>query len=627
MKQFAIARHKILSKDYMKSPNRSLKGANLRKAVPRSSGPETSRRAEQLLWKGKHWRTHVAMSLVWCSSLLGLQAAVAQSGDDAPLPEEIAEAARGVAGSPYIPIDSWIYPAALRLHDLGDLPTLYLGMRPFTRVSLAHMLLLTEPVMRRGEGSEEATELYLRLRREFAGELSLPSPDQAVVESAYVRVRGIHGPVLNDSFHFGQTITNDYGRPYQPGFNAIAGVSGWATMGRFNLYTRYEVQHAPAGTGYSDAVAHTLEQNDELPVGPRYFNIPQGAIASQTSVRLLEANLSAHVAGHQISFGRSDSWLGPAQGASMIWSNNAEPIYAFRINRIEPLYIPGISRLTGLFRYEFFVGSLKGHNVPSDPWIHLEKISFKPTADVEFGFARSVIWGGEGHVPITLGTFFRSFFSAAGVQPNVKFSREDPGARFSSVDATWRIPFDRYRFTLYTDSFAHDDVFPISNPPRAGIRPGLLITRLPGLSRVDLRVEAASTDPPVPNSQNGNFLLFESVQKQGYTNRSFLLGDAIGRENKGGNAWLTWHRSPETLLQLEYRSVKAAKDFLPGGTTQQDLTLNARLRPLRELEVTGSLQGELGRAPLLHSGTTHTVVGTVQVTWFPHRAVTLRPLR
>ena len=557
------------------------------------------------------------------TSLLRPAIAAAQSGDDAPLPEEIAEAGRGTAGSPYIPVDSWIYPAALRLHDLGYLPTMYVGLRPWTRVSLAHMLLLTEPVMRRGEGGEEATELYARLRRELAPELGPELPAHAVAESAYGRVRGIHGPVLNDSFHFGQTIPNDYGRPFQPGFNGIAGLSGWATAGRFNLVARVEVQHAPGGTGYSDAVAHQLEMLDQLPVGPNYFDIPQGAIPSQNNARLLEANLSAHVGGHQISFGKSDSWLGPAQGASEIWSNNAEPIYAFRINRIEPLYVPGLSRLTGLFRYEFFVGSLKGHNVPNDPWIHLEKISFKPTADLEIGFARTVIWGGEGHVPITIHTFLRSFFSVAGVQPAVKFSRDDPGARFSSVDVTYRIPWDHYRFTLYTDSFAHDDVFPISNPPHAGIRPGLLVTRLPGLPRVDLRVEAASTDPPTSKSQNGGYLLFEAVQKQGYTNRSFLLGDTIGREDKGGNAWLTYHRSPETLLQMEYRSVKAAKDFLPGGTTQQDLGFNARLRPLRDLEVLGSVQGELVRAPLIRTGTTHTVVGTVQVTWFPHRYVRL----
>ena len=43
-------------------------------------------------------------------------------------------------------------------------------------------------------------------------------------------------------------------------------------------------------------------------------------------------------------------------GGGMAYSNNAENIYSFRINRIEPLHIPLLSRLTGPFRYEFLVG-------------------------------------------------------------------------------------------------------------------------------------------------------------------------------------------------------------------------------------------------------------------------------
>ena len=65
----------------------------------------------------------------------------------------------------------------------------------------------------------------------------------------------------------------------------------------------------------------------------------------------------------------------------------------------------------GPFRYEFLVGPLKGHTYPIDPWVHVEKVSFRPTQNVEFGFERTVIWGGKGHEPITVKSFLRSFFS------------------------------------------------------------------------------------------------------------------------------------------------------------------------------------------------------------------------
>ena len=81
----------------------------------------------------------------------------------------------------------------------------------------------------------------------------------------------------------------------------------------------------------------------------------------------MEAYVSGHFLNHEISFGKQDDWLGPGMGGGMAYSNNAEDIYSFRINRIEPLHIPGLSYLTGPFRYDFLIGSLKGHAYPDQP--------------------------------------------------------------------------------------------------------------------------------------------------------------------------------------------------------------------------------------------------------------------
>ena len=47
-------------------------------------------------------------------------------------------------GSTYIPVDSWVYPAVMRLYALGYIDNVYLGMRPWTRASLSKMLDDTE---------------------------------------------------------------------------------------------------------------------------------------------------------------------------------------------------------------------------------------------------------------------------------------------------------------------------------------------------------------------------------------------------------------------------------------------------------------------------------------------------
>lgn len=533
-------------------------------------------------------------------ALLFTTPVLAQSGDQTPSHTEVAEASASSAGSSYIPLDSWIYPAALRLYYLGYLPTAYIDLRPWTRASLAHMLALSQESLQSTYAPDEAVEINARLREELAPELANDTSPSLTAASVYTRLREIHGTILNDSFHFGQTIVNDYGRPDEPGLNNLTGFSAEAHSGRFSLFVRSEFQHAPAAMGYSSSVATQLAAIDETP-DVSQTTIPQGLIPEQNTPQVIEANASVHLLGNEVSFGKNDAWLGPALGASMGWSNNAPDIYSFRINRVEPLYIPGLSRIVGLFRYDFMVGSLKGHYFPNDPWIHMEKVSMKVTPDLEFGFMRSVIWGGKGqkcavpvtpdeivptcNVPITIDTFLRSFFSVTAPQPPVKFSRQNPGARFSTFDFLWRTPWDNHLVTVYLDSFAHDNVFPISNLGRSGLRPGIYIARLPGLPRFDFRAEGTTTNPHDPESNNGRLLLWENVQVQGYTNKGYILGDWIGREGTGGQAWLTWHYKPDQQFQLQYRNAKAAHDFLPGGTTQHDLSAEFVLRPMRDLEV------------------------------------------
>ena len=86
----------------------------------------------------------------------------------------------------------------------------------------------------------------------------------------------------------------------------------------------------------------------------------------------------------------------------------------------------------------------------------------------------------------------------------------------------------------HLDSEAHDDVSPIDAPRHACIRPGLYLSHVPGIAKLDIRVEAVSTDPPTRESQGGTFEYYEHIQRQGYTNRGQLFGDWIGREDKGG---------------------------------------------------------------------------------------------
>ncbi|HTZ60521.1 MAG TPA: capsule assembly Wzi family protein [Acidobacteriaceae bacterium] len=526
--------------------------------------------------------------------------------------------------STYIPLDSWIYPAVMRLYSMGFVDTVFLGMRPWTRLSVAHMMEASSDRIT-SSNNDEAIEIFAAIERDLQPDMRIPLDQRfgrAGLDSVYQRVLGIGGTPLRDSFHLGQTDINDFGRPYASGFNSYSGLSARASYGMFSIYLRAEFQHAPSWEGYPLNLAETLAAIDDfdtfsmVPL-PGNATIPLGPVSSVNNLTVLEGYVSAHILGNEVSFGKMDNWYGPGIGGGMAWSNNAENVWSFRINRVEPLYIPYISRIAGLIRYDFFVGPLKGHNDPVSPWVHAEKIAFKPTPNFEFGFQRTVIWGGKGHEPVTLGTFWRSFYSISDTNGDEKFSPRDPGARFSSVDFSYRLPYLRKWLTLYTDSEVHDDVFPITAPRHAAVRPGLYLSHFPGAPKLDLRVEGVSTDPDTGLSNGGADMYIEVVQRNGYTSNGLLMGDWIGREGKGGQAWLTYHLSPREWLQLNYRTAKASKDFIPGGTTQNDLSFDVTKRLTPDVELKANVQYERWLIPIYKVGRRSDTGVTFQITWYP----------
>src|SRR6266566_3617703 len=138
-------------------------------------------------------------------------------------------------GSPYVPLDSWIYPALYRLAAMGLIDSGFAGMRPWTRNECVRLLDEVGDRVESGVGGTEAEKMYNSLEAEFHSDrerIDSGGRGRAQVESIYGRMTEISGQPLTDGNHFGQTITNDFGRPYQEGFNFVGGVSAWTTSGR-----------------------------------------------------------------------------------------------------------------------------------------------------------------------------------------------------------------------------------------------------------------------------------------------------------------------------------------------------------------------------------------------------------
>jgi hypothetical protein len=470
--------------------------------------------------------------------------------------------------------------------------------------------------------SEEMHGLLHSLRAEFADEakLSLDFDNRAAeLETLYTRSTYISGTPINDSYHFGQTLINDYGRPYQEGWNQIAGFSARAEQGRFSYFFRGEYQHAPDAPPYSLAARQVIAQADATP-------LPAAVVVPATNMfRVLDAYAGLTLRSNFVSVGKQSLYWGPGKGGAMIMSDNSVPFYVARLDRVTPFKLPSVFKYLGLFRYDAFFGQLVNHSFPPRAYMHGEKISLKPTENLELGFSRTAVFAGEGVSPLTFGVFWKSLTSTVSSTTPGLDPRLSPGARHGQFDFSYRVPFLRRWITLYSDSLVHDDVSPIDAPRRAAWNPGIYVSHFPKVANLDLRVEAVNTDPPITTSNGGQFFYYESIYRDLYINggyagipvRGTLMGSWVGREGKGIQAWSTYWLNPMSSIQLGYRNAKVAKDFIAGGETFNDYSLQAKIRLRPQVELASFFQYERWNIPLFAAEPQSNFTVSIQLTLFP----------
>jgi len=538
-------------------------------------------------------------------------------------------------GSPYVPLDSWVYPAFERLMAMGLVDSGFLGMRPWTRRECARLLNEAEE---KGNELPEAVGIYRALEAEFHHELEPPSAQPyGEMESVYTRVTGISGEPLNQSLNFGQTIVNDFGRPFGQGFNAVAGFSFWGTTGSWVGYVRGEYQYAPAMPALPLAAREFISNSQFLGAFPNQFPgavgpAPDVPTPATSRFQLLDAYVGTNFNNWQLTIGPQSLWWGPDEGGATLMSTNSAPIPMLRFNRVTPFSLPLISRFLGPMRIELFVGQLSGQqfvNGPTgiigsysapladQPFIHGEKISFKPTPNFEFSLSRTTLLGGPG-VPFTLGTFRHSLLALGNGLPG---TTADPGDRRSAVDWSYRLPKLRRWVTFYGDAFTDDQYTPIAYPDRSVISAGLYLPQIPKIPKLDFRVEGVYSDVPAGGALSHGFFYFNSRYLDGYTNDGNLIGSWIGREGQGAQAWTNYWFSPRTRVQLNFRHQKVSQQFVPGGGTVTDVGGRADFALSKNTSVTVSLQHERWLFPIIQPGPAKNVSASVGIVFSPQNLV------
>ena len=533
-------------------------------------------------------------------------------------------------GSPYVPLDSWIYPAMERLAAMGYMKSESLGIRPWTRLECARLLLEASELQPEADAPSEVQQLYGALSAEFVHDTELMSGERnldAQLESVYSRALGISGTPLTDNFHFGQTVLNDYGRPFEQGFNAVAGTSGWTTAGPFVVYVRGEYQSAPSGPSLSTAALDFISSADSLPPNP-----PPQPIAAIGRFQLLDAYVGMNLANWQLSYGRRSLWWGPSEGGTMIFTNNIPPLnHMFSIDRVSPFRLPWIFGYLGDIRLSAFIGQLSGqeflnpnytgiaHNptigqygqsLHPQPYLSGEKLSFKLTPNLEFGLSKTTIYGGPTN-PLTLKTFYQS---TLGLHVN----GDSLGDGRTTSDFAYRVPKLRDWLTFYGEAFSEDEPNPIPYMRKSVFQGGLYFAKVPRVPRLDLRVEGGTTSP-VEGTFCTSCFYANGQYLNGYTNDGQLIGTWIGRASQGELMQTNYWLGPRKKIGLEVRHRKIDRQYLPQGGTQNDVAVYADIFTGPGFRFTGNLQYERWQIPLLATNRQNNVAASFEFGFWPQR--------
>src|SRR5437899_11963455 len=130
----------------------------------------------------------------------------------------------------------------------------------------------------------------------------------------------------------------------------------------------------------------------------------------------------------------------------------------FRLSRTRPFTLPWIFRDIGPMKIELLVGRMRGNDFPSDPIVHGEKVTFKPTKNLDFGFSRTTEFGGDGRA-MTLGAIWHSYVAYVS---SVNYGANDNSSpRVGGFDFCYRLPSGSNWPTLCEDAMTVYDLKPL----------------------------------------------------------------------------------------------------------------------------------------------------------------------
>ncbi|MCI0351649.1 MAG: capsule assembly Wzi family protein, partial [Acidobacteriales bacterium] len=191
-----------------------------------------------------------------------------------------------------------------------------------------------------------------------------------------------------------------------------------------------------------------------------------------------------------------------------------------------------------------------------------------------------------------------------------------------SMDFAWRVPGLGDSLVLYGEFFQDDEPAPFVTPGKAAIRPGIHLVRIPGIPKLGIRLEYASTESPWQDQFNrersGLLNYWNGDYRDGYVNRGVLLGNAVGRAGQAIEVLADYTLSPQNRFEFHFKDQTVFGKFVPGGGRWQDYGISHVMHLRSGIYFQNSVQVEhIRRFPILFPGSQANVAASITVGYQP----------
>lgn len=230
--------------------------------------------------------------------------------------------------------------------------------------------------------------------------------------------------------------------------------------------------------------------------------------------------------------GALDRWWGPGWESSMILSHNARPAPALFIQRnsAAPFEAPVFSWL-GPWQLTSFLAKLESNRQVPDAQLWGIRASIRPLSSLEFGWARTAIWGGEGQ-PRNLDAFGKLLLSP---------DEEQPASSMSAFDLRWGGQLMGAGVALYAQIAGTDEGLdlPSERTGLAGIEFSLMLGNLHSRTSIEARNSVAdfyNSDRTVYNTAYEH-----PIYQSGYRFRNRPLGASTDNDSEALTVRSQWY--------------------------------------------------------------------------------------